>query len=384
MTSASALVPLWSRAAEWDRRLAMVRSARSFLYLSTYYVEYDAYGTSMLEALIAAQRRGVAVSLLIDAFGQRLGGVLMSRADRAALAARLEELRRAGGHVTSYQPPQRVQQWLGGGQHVKIQVSEAGEALFGSSNLSHSSYERWNEYSVALRGPIVGTLLESFSQIGGRLDESHVRALRDVAADGPTPDLALDYWFCNPNIAQGVLGPLGWRGRNSVTDRLAERIASAKQSIAMTSFYFKPVEPLVSALVAAASRGVQVEIHHSHREALPATDLAWIAAAAHYDRLMSSGVRVFENRRGEHSKVVLVDDDWVAFGSYNFEHAAHDRLAEAMITSHDRRAIAPAQRIFEELRRQPDNVRVTREMLDELPTRLALRRRLLGPFKRWM
>ena len=55
----------------------------------------------------------------------------------------------------------------------------------------------------------------------------------------------------------------------------------------MTSFYFKPVEPLLAALVAAARRGVQVEVHHSHRDALPATDLAWIAAAAHYDRLLA-------------------------------------------------------------------------------------------------
>lgn len=383
MTAASALVPLWSRAAEWNRRLAMAREARSFLYLSTYYVEYDAYGIAMLDALVAAQRRGVAVNLLIDAFGQRLGGVLMSPADRTALAALLDELRDAGGIVTSYQPPQRVQQWLGGGQHVKIQVSDAGEALFGSSNLSYSSFERWNEYSVALRGPVVPLLLQSYRAIGGCVDESHVDALRDTGADGAA-DIALEYWFCNPNTAQGVLGPLGWRGPNSVTDRLAERIAGARHAIAMTSFYFKPVEPLLSAVVDAAARGVKVEIHHSHRDALPATDLAWIASAAHYDCLLAAGVRVFENRRGEHSKIVLIDDAWVAFGSYNFEHAAHDRLAEAMLTSRDRRAIVPAQDIFAELRRQPDSVPVTREMLDGLPARLALRRRLLAPFKRWM
>jgi cardiolipin synthase A/B len=383
MTTASALVPLWNRAAEWERRLAMVREAESFLYLSTYYVEYDAYGATMLEALIAAQRRGVAVNLLIDAFGQRLGGVLMSRGDRTALTALLTGLQSAGGIVTVYQPRHRAQQWLGGGQHVKIQVSEAGEALFGSSNLSHSSFERWNEYSVALRGPVVRTLLESYREIGGYVDPLHVRALDDTGADRAA-DLALEYWICNPNTAQGVFGPLGWRGQNSVTDRLVARIASARQSIAMTSFYFKPVEPLLTVLLEAAARGVQVEIHHSHREALPATDLAWIASAAHYDRLLAAGVRVFENRRGEHSKVVLIDDQWVAFGSYNFEHAAHDRLAEAMLVSRDARAIAPATGIFAELRQQRDNVPVTRQMLDELPAWLALRRRVLGPFKRWM
>ena len=383
MTRASALVPLWNRAAEWDRRLAMIRGAGSFLYLSTYYVEYDPYGVELLDALAAAQRRGVAVNLLIDGFGQRLGGVLMSNAQKAALASRLNELQRAGALVTTYRPGRYLQRWLGGGQHVKIQVSEAGEALFGSSNVSRSSYEGWNEYSVALRGPVVSTLLESYRAIGGSVEESHLRRLSEVS-DAESADLALEYWLCNPNTLQGVSGPIGWSGRNMVTDGFVERITAAHRSILMTSFYFKPVEPLLAALIEAAHGGVHVEVHHSHRDALPATDLAWIAAAANYDRLLGAGVHVYENRQGEHSKIVLIDDEWVAFGSYNFEHAAHDRLAEAMLVSCDPRAIQPAVRIFEELRTRPGNVLVTPEIIRRLPVWLKARRRLLGRFKRWM
>jgi phosphatidylserine/phosphatidylglycerophosphate/cardiolipin synthase-like enzyme len=152
----------------------------------------------------------------------------------------------------------------------------------------------------------------------------------------------------------------------------------------MTSFYFKPVEPLLTALLEAARRGVRVEVYHSHRDALPATDLAWIAAAVNYDRLLRAGVRVYENRRGEHSKIVLIDEEWVAFGSYNFEHAAHDRMAEAMLVSRDRRATRPAADIFAELGQDPDNVLVTPAILRGLPARLKARRALLGRFKRWM
>src|SRR5450432_1106063 len=79
MTTACALVPLWNRRAEWEHRLAMIHDARLFLYLSTYYIEYDSYGIELLTALVAAVGRGVAVNLLVDGFGQRLGGVLMSR-----------------------------------------------------------------------------------------------------------------------------------------------------------------------------------------------------------------------------------------------------------------------------------------------------------------
>ena len=383
MVTASALLPLWNRATEWTRRLAMVREATSFLYLSTYYIEHDEYGVELLDALGAAQRRGVAVNLLIDGFGQQLGGVLMSPDSKAALASRLDGLRRGGAVVTIYRPRHRVQRWLGGGHHVKIQVSDTGEAIFGSSNVTRMSFEGWNEYSVSLRGPVVRTLLESYREIGGLVQSSHLDLLRAAENDADA-DIELEYWLCNPNRHQGVFGPIGWGGPNVVTERLIQMIVAARQSIAMTSFYFKPVEALLAALVNAARRGVRIEVHHSHRDALPATELAWIAAAAHYRRLLRAGVQVHENRHGEHSKIVLVDDHWVAFGSYNFEHAAHDRLAEAMLASHDPRAIEPALAIFAELRQHPDNVQVTQKMLRGLPARLRAKRTMLGPLKRWM
>ena len=381
--TATALRPLWNRADEWALRLRMIREARRFLYLSTYYLEYDEYGTELLAALLEAQRRGAAVNLLIDGFGQRLGGVLMSAAIKAALKDRLDALRDAGAVVTVYHPPHRLQRHLGGGQHVKIQVSEQGEAVFGSSNVTRTSFEGWNEYSVALRGPVVRALLASYRTIGGSVDPAHLRELDERTA-GARGDIALDYWLCNPNLHQGRRGPLGWRGPNEVTDRMVDMVNAARRRLWLTTFYFKPPAALLDALLAAARRGVETEIHHSHRDALPATDLAWIAAAAGYPRLLDAGVRIYENRAGEHSKIVLVDDDWVAFGSYNFEDAAHDRLAEAMLATRHPAAVIPARAIFRDLRADPRNAPVDRRFRRDLPPGLRLRLALLGLFKRWM
>ena len=383
MPSASSFVPLWNRADEWERRLAMIASARSFVYLSTFYIEYDAYAKELFSGLREAQRRGVALNLLIDAFGQRLGGVPMSSHQRAALAAELSALRAGGAAVASYRPPRLLQRWLGGGQHVKIQVSEAGEAVFGSSNISRSSFDGWNEYSVAVRGPVVRTLLESYRQIGGSVEPTHLDQLPDEGIDAAL-QLQMEYWFCNPNPHQGRLGPLGWNGRNQVTDRLIDMLDAARTSILVTSFYFKPVAGLMDAVLRAAARGVRVEVFHSHRDALPATDLAWIAAAANYDRLLAAGVVLNENIHGEHSKIVVIDGAWAAFGSYNFEDAAHDRLAEAMLASRDPRAVAPALAIFDQLRDDADNVRVTAESLARLPAGVKARVSRYGRFKRWM
>ncbi len=382
MPAASAFLPLWDRAAEWCRRLDMIRSARSFLYLSTFYIEWDAYARELLDALDDAQRRGVAVSLLVDGFGQRLGGTLMPAADREALADRLDALRSAGATVTLYRPAHAVQRFLGGGQHVKIQAADTGEAIFGSSNITKSSFEGWNEFSVAVRGPIVRTLLDSWPAIGGVVRAPHLAELDRVPVGAPVCDL--DYWFCNPNLAQGALGPLGWRGVNAVTDRMVEILDAARSTVQITAFYFKPVPVLMEAVLRAARRGVAVEVFHSHREALPATDLAWIAAAVSYPRLLAAGVTIHENRRGEHSKIVVVDDRWVALGSYNFEDAAHDRLAEAMLASRDHAVVAPVREIVAGLRRDPGTTAVTADWRDSLPAALRGKMAVMGRFKRWM
>ena len=381
--TATALSSLWHRATEWERRLQMIGEARRFLYLSTYYIEYDDYGAELIALLLEAQRRGVTVNLLIDGFGQRLGGVLMSSAVKALLQDRLDELRAAGAVVTVYRPRHAMQRHLGGGQHVKIQVSEQGEAIFGSSNVTRTSFEGWNEYSVALRGPVVRDLLESYRTIGGEVDPAHLSML-DRCAAGTRGDIDLDYWVCNPNLHQGRRGPLGWRGPNVVTERMLDMVNAARRRIEITTFYFKPAPVLLDGLLEAARRGVEIEIHHSHRDALPATDLAWIAAAAGYSRLLDAGVRIYENRAGEHSKIVLVDDAWAAFGSYNFEDAAHDRLAEAMLATRHPAAVDPAREIFDLLRADPRNTPVGRGFRRDLPAGLRLRLTLLGRFKRWM
>ena len=55
-----------------------------------------------------------------------------------------------------------------------------------------------------------------------------------------------------------------------------------------------------------------------------------------------------------------------------------------MLVSRDARAIDPAASIFDGLRVDPDNVRVTDESVRVLPGRIKRRLALYGPFRRWM
>ncbi len=378
--AAASLEVIWDRRAEWQRRLDMIAAARQFLYQSLFYLEYDEYGRAMMAALQQAQQRGVQVQLIIDTFGQRLGGVLMTRAQRRALAADVARLRGAGGRVTFYQPPRWIQRLLGAGHHVKIQVSEAGEALLCSGNVTRSSFEHWNECALVVRGDLAGRLLSDCRAIGGDVPDAHVAQV--AGAHGPST-IPVDYWFCNPNNAQGVAGVFSGGWRNDVTDRMIEMVEAARQSLVITSFYFKPTEALMAAVVAAARRGVRVEVFHSHVDALPATDLAWIAAAVSFPRLLDAGVLIHERPQGEHSKIVLVDDAWVACGSYNFEDAAHDRLAEVMVATRDRATVEALRAVVGGLRSDPALVPVTPASLEALPARLRRRIGWWGWLKRF-
>ena len=100
--------------------------------------------------------------------------------------------------------------------------------------------------------------------------------------------------------------------------------------------------------------------------------------------MLNAGARIYENRAGEHSKVILVDGREVAVGSYNMEHAAHDRLIEAMIFSDDVALCECFRSFFNTLRGSPDNSMLSTRWNSELPATLRLKRWLYRPLQRWI
>ncbi|MGI9470143.1 MAG: phospholipase D-like domain-containing protein [Rubripirellula sp.] len=378
-TSATKVTMLWNRDQEWDARMRMIAHANSFLYLSTFYIEWGRYACECLNALIDAQQRGVSTVLVIDRFGQRLGSTQMSRADRKMIRTRLQDLRDAGGKVVMYTPRHPIDQLLGGGQHIKIQASEAGEAIFGSSNLSDCSFAGWNEFSVALRGPIFDVLLENFRGLTG--DPTPVAGAPACHSETEQETTPFEYMAFDPNEARGPLGLLG-RCDNPISNLLAERIDAAQSQIDITSFYFKPIPLVTKALKNASDRGVRIRVFHSHTATL-SSRIPWIASAADYDSLLEHGIEVYENKHGEHSKIILVDNEWAIFGSYNLEDAADFRLAEAMLITEDETVITSLRNIFAELTSCKDNVRVRRAQIDQWSLRTRAAIRIIGPIKRW-
>lgn len=375
---------LTNREDEWALRMEMVNSARHFLVLTTYYLGNDERGSKMADALLAAARRGVRVVLVLDRFGQRLAQNLSRPSDRPGLVGRLREIGTAGGLVVQYSPKSLRHRLIGGGVHVKIQVSESGVAVFGSSNIAHHSFAQWNEVSLELEGEIVAHLLQEACRFAG-LSPEETATLTSLL---PVPRVSaasrrLRYVREDPAERSGPLFPLG-TVQNRLTDELVELIDSARRSLRIASLYCKPAPALKAALLRACGRGVDVEIFHSHRDSLGVTHFPWISASIHYSSVLNAGARIYENRAGEHSKMLLVDDRVVAVGSYNLEHAAHDRLIEAMIFSDCVETCGHFRALFQAMRHSPANAALTPGWLSELPLQLQIKRWLYRPLQRWM
>ncbi len=382
-STAASLKMLADRDDEWAARMAMIKRAQRFLVLTTYYFGCDEFSGSMMDALIAAAMRGVRVVLVLDRFGQRLGQQISPRPDRAAFMARLRTFRAAGGIITHYAPKSLMHRFVGGGMHVKIQVSEAGGAIFGSSNIAHHSFRKWNEVSLEIEGEIVADLLQEACRFAA-LPAADTAALVDLL---PTAEhrntQPLRYLSEDPAERTGRFFPFSGLD-NRLTSEIVALIDRAQKTLSITSFYYKPAPILKAALLRACRRGVDVEIFHSHRDSLEASPLPWISSTFQYASMIEAGGRIYENYAGEHSKIVLVDDREVAVGSYNFEHAAHDRLIEAMLFSNDAALCEEFGAFFASLRHSPSNIALAPEWDRFLPLALRMKRWMYRPLQRWI
>jgi cardiolipin synthase len=264
----------------------------------------------LVEALIRAAGRGVAVTALMDGLGSR-------PFIRQGLAARM----RAAGIVVVVVLPVNALRMVFARvdlrNHRKIAVIDNRITYCGSQNcadpefLVKAKYAPWVDAVIRFTGPVVRQnqhlfatdwMTESGEDIGHLLTEP----------------LAVP----EPGFAAQVIasGPTAYPA--AAPEMFASLMFNARRELIVTTPYYVPVDSLQAALRAAANRGVDTTIIFPARN----DDFAVKAASqSYYEDLLRAGVKIFEYHPGLlHAKTVTVDGEITLIGSANMDRRSFD------------------------------------------------------------
>lgn len=284
----------------FPRMLAAIDGAQAFVWFEIYLVESGVVATRFIDALLRARTRGVAVKLLLDAYG----AYGLRRRDRQRLVD-------AGVDLQFYNQ-------LHYGKllhnmfrdHRKLLIVDGEIAFVGGAGLAdvfdpERNPRRWRETMLAIQGPVLADWQSLF------LDIWNYHAPRTLAAPGPVHAVVYrDGTTGRVTATSGVLV-------QEIVRSLIGRVRAAERRVWISTAYFIPSRKLRRALRHAAKRGVDVRLLLPG----PYTDHPAVRHAGRrfYLRLLHSGVRIYEFQpRFLHSKVLLCDD-WASIGSSNLD-----------------------------------------------------------------
>jgi cardiolipin synthase len=277
-----------------------IASARHHVHLEYYIFRTDQTGTRLRDLLVERARAGVQVRLLVDAFGSGLSRQFV------------RPLREAGAEVEPFNRMRLGKLAAPGANfrsHRKIVIVDGDTALTGGLNVGDAYAGRdpkkpVRDTHVLIEGPAARSLQLIF------LEDWYIatnRALDDVGLMGSGS---------RPGDERVQIVASGADHRwHAIEQMFFAAINSAEERVRISTPYFVPDQALRMALVAAALRGVSVEVLVPRR-----SDSRVVSAAGRsfYDELLSAGVRIFEYLPGFlHAKTMVVDGCLATVGSAN-------------------------------------------------------------------
>lgn len=287
--------------------LDAIRRARHHIHLQSFIIRDDATGRQFLEALAERARAGVEVRVLYDRFGST-GAVLRGffRGYRG-----VPNLRLAGWTQANLLKRQFA---INLRNHRKLLIVDGIHAFTGGINLHDENLPQdgrpaIRDYHFDVRGPVVQELQFAFLQDWHYITREPARRLLrqaffpEAVHAGSTPVRVV---AGGPSDDTEVLG-----------DIYFTCISTARRQLWAVSPYFAPTAALLHALRAAALRGVDVRLVFPGRNNHV---YAGLAGRAHYEELLTSGVRIFErNPPFMHAKALVVDNTLALVGTANLD-----------------------------------------------------------------
>ena len=283
--------------------LEAIESATRSVSLSSYIFEIMGIGMRFAEALERAVKRGVQVRVMIDDAGTRYAWPPVTG-----------ELSRRGITVRRFMPNRFIGRLLTMNlrNHRKILVVDGKTGFTGGMNIRQGNMlEEHPAHPVQdmhfrVEGPVVRQMQQMFGE---------------------------DWQFCTGEVLEGgawypeldMPGEISAIGlpdgpdddRQTLAFAIATALHEAKREIRVITPYFLPTEPIFSALISCALRGVNVRIIVPSKNNIPL--VKW-ASRTTYAPFLKRGCRIFESAPPfDHSKALIVDGTFSLIGSTNWD-----------------------------------------------------------------
>lgn len=308
----------------------LIESARASLKLFYYLFDSDTSGTMVRDALVAAARRGVAVELIVDAFGNDAG------------AAFFDPLVEAGGSFAVFSPKWGKRYLVR--NHQKFTIADGTRVMTGGANISDHYFaipadNGWCDLSVLIEGQVV----EQFTRWFGLLQSwvanaeagrtRQLRRLRDIVKDwdgGEGPVRLL------------VGGPLVRKGHWAWVLRRDLVTAMRLDSV---SAYFSPPRSFRRLFARIGRRGSARMIMAGKSDITAAIDMARLL----YGKLLRARIKLFEFAICKLHMKLLVVDDITYVGSANLDKRSFRINVELMVRIDDASVAAAMRKMIDHM-----------------------------------
>ena len=328
--------------------LEAIRGARRTISFETFIYWTGEIGREFAEALSERARGGVKVHVLLDWVGTH-------KLDEKAFGL----MRDSGVDIEKYHPLR----WYNLGRinnrtHRKLLVVDGTVGYTGGVGIADKwtgaarNPDEWRDSHYRVEGPAVAHMQAAFM-------DNWMKSRGEVLhGDEYFPPLESR----GEHLAQ-MFKSSSTEGSESVRLMYLVTIASAEKSILLANSYFVPDDLSIETLVAAANRGVRIEIIVPGKEI--DTKITRRASRSRWGRLLEAGIRIHEFQPTMyHCKTLIVDGVWVSVGSTNFDNRSFRLNDEANLNIHDEEFAARQTAIFE-----ADLARARRISLEEWQSR---------------
>jgi len=308
--------------------IGLIDGAKESLKLYYYIFADDESGRMVLDRLVAARGRGVAVTLMIDAFGSANTPV-----------AFFDPLVEVGGHFGRFGARRSTRYLIR--NHQKMTIADDRRLLLGGFNVEDDYFglpedDAWADLGLILEGPQVAAMSTWFGQLWRWVStkRQRFRTLRRMVR----------HW--HPSLHHDPDDPMRWliggpTRRLSPWAQVVKHDLEQASRVDMVAAYFSPGRGMLKRIARAARR-------QGARLILPSrSDNGATVAAARllYGPLLKRGVEIWEYQTCKlHMKLIVIDDA-VFIGSANFDMRSLFLNLELMLRVDDK-AFADAMRNY--------------------------------------